>query len=136
MRDPRQLPEAGDRLEYRGWIVTVIGRAGSEVSYTRSLGGSPADGQRRQDLATWNAWAVDAKVLRAVPANGAGAVRSASPAGKGECTVMLFGIAGPCTACGRTLGHEVHIGEGLGVLHPQCCTARRHGKPRGKVAAA
>lgn len=113
--DPRYDPQPGDRLRYQNWTVTVLGRGeDASVRYTRSLAGSAVDGQRTQDIATWRGWAVLATVLED---------------GR-ECTVMLFGIAGPCTACGRTLGAEVHVAEGAGVRHPECCAARKHGKAR------
>lgn len=112
--DPRHDPQPGDRLAYKGWMVTVVGREDDSVRYTRSLAGGAADGQRTQDIAVWRGWATLATVLED---------------GR-ECTVMLFGIAGPCTACGRTLGIEVHVAEGAGVRHPECCAARKHGKPR------
>jgi hypothetical protein len=52
-----------------------------------------------------------------------------------SCTVIERSISGPCTACRRNLGHEVHV-SGQGAVHPECCAFPKHGRGKSRSRQA
>ncbi len=119
-RHPAEDPQPGDVLAYKGWTANVTGRDGDTVLYQREHPEKPPEDPRNQDIAAWRTWAVLAKVVARAPEND-------------ECLVISYCIAGPCTACGALLGDDVHVMEGAGVRHGECCKARKHNRKKVKA---
>ena len=111
LRDPRELPEAGDVLFYQKWRVEVTGRAGELVQYVKSKGKLRAAAS--QSLDVWRAW-TPASTVRLRGASG--------------CTKSAF-ASGPCVSCRKLMSGPVHITP-EGVKCDDCCSECSRKRPR------
>lgn len=119
-------PQPFDVLEREGLKIEVTKREGNIVFYITI----PANGDGRscnQSLIGWQRWAGGFKVKH----------RGQSAE---ECTVVRFGISGPCTRCKQPMDRDVHVFEdpefGLGLYCGEtCCAAVRHHKVKEKIVA-
>jgi hypothetical protein len=117
-RDPRQNPEAGDSICFRGWTVSVLGLEGDSVRYSADKGE-----QRKvshQTLEEWRSWAPGATVERV------DGVLS-------ECFISS-NICGPCMKCGKRLDRDMHVNS-EGCFCDQHCSARNHIRPKQRKAS-
>lgn len=124
-RDARHSPQAGDVLSYRGWTIAVadFDTRTSTVLYTRTAPDRAAEGPRTQELSVWRDWSALATVV------GGGTEEE-------SCVVFVFGIAGPCTACKKTMGNIVHTVPAKGIFCEGCCPSKKHVRRKAKEKAA
>lgn len=121
LRDPRIDPAPRDALLWRTWIVTVTRVEPGIVWYTRRKLIGAEDPEAWQLIEKFRGWAKDAIVERRE-----GVLE--------QCSVMDFGVAGPCRTCGKYLERDVHVNS-EGLWCAEHCTASNHAKSRGKGAA-
>jgi hypothetical protein len=125
LRKPALDPQPFDVISRDGLRIEVTKRDGDTVYYITI----PLEGPGRslnQPLIGWQRWAGGFKVKH----------RGQSAE---QCTVVRFGISGPCTRCKQPLVGGVHVFEdpdlGLGLFCADCCDAKAHYKVKEKVSA-
>lgn len=124
-RDVSADPQPFDVIYRDGLRIEVTKREGDTVHYITI----PLEGPGRsfnQPLIGWQRWAGGFKVKH----------RGQSA---DECTVVRFGISGPCARCHEPMDRDVHVFEdpdlGLGLFCADCCDAKAHHKVKEKTVA-
>jgi hypothetical protein len=109
---PKNDPQAGDSLRFKGYQITVLSREGDTVSYeaTHIKQGKRREGQ--QTVAEWRGWASKGKVI--------------ATGGVLETCVVSSNAAGPCDTCRTQLGFHQKAHIGVGLKCGKCCDARKH----------